>query len=98
MPSRRIDQKSLSDTEIQRIAAAIAQGRSPTVWFTAAAVGITEGQSGKVVALADSSEPDHVRVRPAGSKDTLAFSPTELTISKPAHRHTTQRSARNTPS
>ncbi|WP_067540697.1 hypothetical protein [Nocardia crassostreae] len=81
---------SLSDNEIQRLASEIAAGRSPLVWFTADAVGIAEGRSGKVIALADPSDPDYVRVRPTGSTDILSFSPVELTLTRPArrrHRH-----------
>ncbi|GAB4590148.1 hypothetical protein [Nocardia sp. IFM 10818] len=76
----------MSDTEIQHIAAELARGNSPTVWFTPDAVGVTPGRSGKVVRLADPAEPDRVGVRPTGSDDTLAFSPTELTLTNPARR------------
>ena len=93
MPSHRTEPNPLSDTEVRRIAADIDAGRPPTVWFTADAVGITEGRSGKVVALADPSEPDYLRVRPTGSTDVLAFSPTELTLARPARRSTQQRPA-----
>ncbi|WP_157124634.1 hypothetical protein [Nocardia pseudovaccinii] len=90
MPSRPTEQNSLSDTEIRQLAAALAAGRSPTVWFTSAAVGIAEGRSGTLVAVADPSEPDHLRVRPSRSADTLAFSPIELTLARPAPRTTRQ--------
>ncbi|MBF6183148.1 MULTISPECIES: hypothetical protein [Nocardia] len=83
MPSRRSAKNSLSDSDIRQLAAAVDAGRSPTVWFTADAVGIEEGRSGKVVAVADPGEPDFLHVRPAGSGDTLAFSPTELTLTRP---------------
>ncbi|MEV6278675.1 hypothetical protein [Nocardia sp. NPDC051832] len=84
----------LSDNQIQRIAAAVEAGRSPRVYFTADAVGMEEGRSGMVVALAPPTEPDYLHVRPSGSRDTLAFSPTELTLTKPARRHTAPRRSR----
>ncbi|WP_194820183.1 hypothetical protein [Nocardia sp. XZ_19_385] len=77
---------SLSDNQIQVIATAIESGRAPRVYFTEAAAGMVEGRSGKVVAVADLSEPDSLRVRPAGLNDTLAFSPSELTLTKPSRR------------
>ncbi|WP_433732575.1 DUF6319 family protein [Nocardia sp. CA-129566] len=73
----------MSDTEIQQIATDIAGGRPPMVWFTAAAVGVPEGRSGKVVEIGDRSESDFLRVKPTGSKDVLSFSPTEVTLTKP---------------
>ncbi|MEV6140423.1 DUF6319 family protein [Nocardia sp. NPDC051990] len=73
----------MSDTEIQQIATEIAGGRPPMVWFTAAAVGVPEGRSGKVVEIGDRSESDFLRVKPTGSKDVLSFSPTEVTLTKP---------------
>ncbi|MFI9509540.1 DUF6319 family protein [Nocardia sp. NPDC052566] len=73
----------MSDTEIQQIATDIAVGRPPMVWFTAAAVGVPAGRSGKVVALGDPSDGDFLQVRPTGSKDVLSFSPTEVTLTKP---------------
>ncbi|WP_024799624.1 DUF6319 family protein [Nocardia sp. BMG51109] len=83
MSSRRAKPQPLSDTEIRQIAAGIEEGRPPMVWFTAAAVGVPEGRSGKVVALGDPSEGDFLQVRPTGSKDVLPFSPTEVTLAKP---------------
>ncbi|MGW0249977.1 DUF6319 family protein [Nocardia goodfellowii] len=75
--------KPLSDTEIQQIAQDIEGGRPPMVWFTAAAVGVPEGRSGKVVSLGDPADGDFLQVRPTGSKDVLSFSPTEVTLTKP---------------
>ncbi|MEV6278456.1 DUF6319 family protein [Nocardia sp. NPDC051832] len=83
MPSPKTKPKPLSDTEIEQIATDIAGGRPPMVWFTAAAVGVPEGRSGKVVALGDPSDGDFLQVRPTGSKDVLSFSPTEVTLTKP---------------
>ncbi|WP_245717205.1 DUF6319 family protein [Nocardia jejuensis] len=56
------------------------------VWFTAAAVGVPEGRSGKVLSLGDPSEGDFLQVKPAGSKDVLSFGPTEVTLTKPARQ------------
>ncbi|MBB5912067.1 hypothetical protein BJY24_000934 [Nocardia transvalensis] len=86
MSSRRTKPQPLSDTEIRQIAADIADDRPPMVWFTADAVGVPEGRSGKVVALGDPAEGDFLQVRPTGSKDVLSFSPTEVTLAKPARR------------
>ncbi|MBF6326998.1 DUF6319 family protein [Nocardia transvalensis] len=86
MSSRRTKPQPLSDTEIRQIATEIAGGRPPMVWFTAAAVGVPEGRSGKVVALGDPAEGDFLQVRPTGSKDVLSFSPSEVTLTKPARR------------
>ncbi|WP_245718284.1 DUF6319 family protein [Nocardia miyunensis] len=76
----------MSDTEIRQIAADLAADRPPMVWFTAEAVGVPEGRSGKVLALGDPAEGDFLQVRPTGSKDVLSFSPTEVTLTKPARR------------
>ncbi|WP_067659891.1 DUF6319 family protein [Nocardia harenae] len=84
MPSPRNRPKPLSDSEIQQIAAEIAAGRPPMVWFTAAAVGVPEGRSGKVLSLGDPSDGDFLQVKPTGSKDVLSFSPVEVTLVKPA--------------
>ncbi|QBS40902.1 DUF6319 family protein [Nocardia sp. CS682] len=83
MPSPKTKPKPLSDSEIQRIATDIAGGRPPMVWFTAAAVGVPEGRSGKVISLGDPADGDFLQVRPTGSKDVLSFSPTEVTLTKP---------------
>ncbi len=86
MSSRRTKPQPLSDTEIRQIAADLAADRPPMVWFTAEAVGVPEGRSGKVLALGDPAEGDFLQVRPTGSKDVLSFSPTEVTLTKPARR------------
>ncbi|MFD3742900.1 DUF6319 family protein [Nocardia sp. NPDC058633] len=82
--SRRSAPPVLSDAELARIADELAEGKPPMVWFTAAAVGIAEGKSGKVVALDDPSAGDFLQVRPTGSKDVLSFGPSEVTLTKPA--------------
>ncbi|MFE5284391.1 DUF6319 family protein [Nocardia sp. NPDC056611] len=57
------------------------------VWFTASAVGVPEGRSGKVMSLGDPSEGDFLQVKPTGSKDVLSFGPTEVTLTKPARQN-----------
>ncbi|MEU6564586.1 DUF6319 family protein [Nocardia nova] len=101
MSSPRTKPQPLSDTEIRQIADELADGRPPMVWFTAAAVGVSEGRSGKVVALGDPAEGDFLQVRPTGSKDVMSFSPTEVTLAKPARkdkRTTTSESTGTPPS
>lgn len=84
--STRTKPQPLSDTEIRQIAAEIDAGRPPMVWFTASAVGVPEGRSGKVMSLGDPSEGDFLQVKPTGSKDVLSFGPTEVTLNKPARQ------------
>jgi hypothetical protein len=84
MPTR-----SLSEQEVQQLHAELATGASPTVWFTSSAVGVPQGRSGKVMAFTEPAEGDFVQVRPGGSKDVLSFSPTELTLTRPARQHAT---------
>lgn len=84
MSSRRTTPQSLTDVEIQRITEELAGGSQPTVWFTSAAVGVAEGKSGKILALGNPAEGDFLQVRPTGSKDVMSFSPTEVTLTKPA--------------
>ncbi|MFE3026990.1 DUF6319 family protein [Nocardia tengchongensis] len=85
--STRTKPQPLSDTEIREIAAEIDAGRPPMVWFTALAVGVPEGRSGKVMSLGDPSEGDFLQVKPTGSKDVLSFGPTEVTLTKPARQN-----------
>ncbi|MEV0465437.1 DUF6319 family protein [Nocardia tengchongensis] len=85
--STRTKPQPLSDTEIREIAAEIDAGRPPMVWFTAMAVGVPEGRSGKVMSLGDPSEGDFLQVKPTGSKDVLSFGPTEVTLTKPARQN-----------
>jgi len=82
----RADPQPISDREIQQIASDLASGHPSTVWFTAAAVGMEAGRSGKVIEVRAPDEIDFLRVRPTGSTDTLSFSPSELTLTKPARQ------------
>ena len=81
--------RALSSDEVQQLRDELAQGNSPTVWFTAEAVGVPEGRSGKVTALGEPAEGDFVQVRPAGSKDVLSFSASEVTFVKPPRKRRT---------
>lgn len=80
---------TLSSDEVRQLRDELAEGRSPTVWFTSEAVGVPEGRSGKVIAIDEPAEGDFVQVRPAGSKDTLSFSASEITLVKPPRKRKT---------
>ncbi|GGK45160.1 DUF6319 family protein [Nocardia camponoti] len=81
---RRSAKPVLSDDDLAHLARELAEGRSPMVWFTAAAVGVAEGKSGKLLALGDPADGDFLQVRPTGSKDELWLGPSEITLIKPA--------------
>ena len=83
--------QSLSESDIQHLAAELERGRHPTVWFTSTAVGMEADRSGKVVGLAEPGDPDFIQVKPAGTRDTLAFSPAELSLTRPARRPASRR-------
>ncbi|MGI8308093.1 DUF6319 family protein [Saccharopolyspora hattusasensis] len=76
----------LSSDELRELREELSTGTTPTVWFTGSAVGVPEGRSGKVVALGEPAEGDFIQVRPAGSKDVLSFSATEVTKVKPPRK------------
>ncbi|SHG68742.1 DUF6319 family protein [Streptoalloteichus hindustanus] len=78
--------RPLSQEELDQLRAELGAGQHPTVWFTSAAVGVEAGRSGRVVDLGDPADGDFIQVRPTGSKDTLSFSPTEVTMTKPERR------------
>lgn len=78
--------RALSQEEIERLREELAAGQQPMVWFTAKAVGVEEGRSGKVTALGDPKEGDFIQVKPTGSKDVLSFSPAEITLTKPERK------------
>ncbi|WP_436496036.1 DUF6319 family protein [Actinokineospora sp. HUAS TT18] len=75
---------ALSAEDVARIGADLGAGKAVTVWFTAAAVGVTAGQSAKVIGFTEPAEGDFIQVKPTGSRDELSFSPAELTLVKPA--------------
>jgi hypothetical protein len=76
----------LSEQDILDLRAAVADGRPAMVWFTAKAVGVEAGKSGKVQAFAEPAEGDFIEVRPTGSQDTLSFAKAELTAARPKRR------------
>ncbi|MEU6133006.1 DUF6319 family protein [Saccharopolyspora sp. NPDC047091] len=78
--------RTLTSDEISGLRDELTSGGTPTVWFTATAVGVPEGRSGKVVALDDPAEGDFIQIRPAGSKDVLSFSAAEVTVVKPPRK------------
>ncbi|GAA4886078.1 DUF6319 family protein [Saccharopolyspora cebuensis] len=78
--------RALSSEELGDLREQLASGATPVVWFTASAVGVPEGRSGKVIALGEPAEGDFIQVRPAGSKDVLSFSAAEVTLVKPARK------------
>jgi hypothetical protein len=73
---------SLSEQDVATLRTAVAGGERPTVYFTAAAVGVQGGRSGKVTAIDEAGENDFIHVKPAGQADVLSFSPAELALSK----------------
>src|SRR5579863_9063756 len=89
MSSRQEKPQPLSEADIQSIAADLGRSVQPMVWFTSLAIGVEEGRSGKVVTLGNPDEGDFVHVKPTGSKDVLSFSPTEVTLTKPAPKRAT---------
>jgi hypothetical protein len=73
----------LSQQDILDLRAAVADGKPAMVWFTAKAVGVTAGKSGKVQSFEEPAQGDFIQVRPTGSQDTLSFSAAELTTTRP---------------
>lgn len=78
--------RALSSEDVHDLRRELAAGATPTVWFTAAAVGVPEGRSGKVIALEEPAEGDFIQIRPAGSHDVLSFSAAEVTVVKPPRK------------
>ncbi len=76
----------LSAEDVDGLRSQLDGGTQPLVWFTAAAVGMEEGRSAKLLAFTDPPEGDFIQVRPTGSKDEMSFSPAELTLEKPPPR------------
>lgn len=79
-------QGALTEQDVLAAREGLAAGRSVTLWFTAAAVGVPPGGSAKVVAVGDPADGDFIQVRPARSRDTVFCSPNELTRTRPARR------------
>jgi hypothetical protein len=79
-------QHALTEQDVTAVREEVSAGRTVTVWFTTAAVGVQAGGSAKVVAVGDVAEADFIQVRPAGSRDAVFCSPNELTRNRPARR------------
>jgi hypothetical protein len=73
----------LSEQDIAQLRDALAAGKPPTVWFTAKAVGVEVGKSGKVLSFAEPAVGDFIEVKPTGSQDALSFGKSELTLTRP---------------
>ncbi|MCE3556409.1 DUF6319 family protein [Pseudonocardia sp. RS11V-5] len=84
-------QGGLTEQDVTAVRDEVSAGRTVTVWFTAAAVGVPAGGSAKVVAVGDVAEGDFIQVRPAGSRDAVFCSPSELTRSRPTRRSASSR-------
>ncbi|MCP2166408.1 DUF6319 family protein [Goodfellowiella coeruleoviolacea] len=84
-PPRR-SSAALSAADLDHLRAELAEGRTPTVWFTAKAVGMEAGRSAKVLGFTEPAEGDFIQVRPTGSQDELSFSPAEMTLTKPPRK------------
>jgi hypothetical protein len=73
----------LSEQDIAQLRDALAAGKPATVWFTAKAVGVEVGKSGKVLSFAEPAVGDFIEVKPTGSQDALSFGKSELTLTRP---------------
>ncbi|WP_028933270.1 DUF6319 family protein [Pseudonocardia spinosispora] len=78
--------KSLSEQELTTVREELSTGKAVTVWFTSAAVGVPVGGSAKVISLGDVPEGEFIQVKPAGSRDTMFCSPSELTTARPPRK------------
>jgi hypothetical protein len=86
----------LSEQDLVEARQELAAGRPLTVWFTPAAVGVPANGSAKVISIDEVAEGDFIQVKPAGSRDTMFCSPSELTRTRPA-RKKVQRPAERAP-
>ncbi|WP_433273477.1 DUF6319 family protein [Pseudonocardia xinjiangensis] len=86
--------KSLSEQDLAAARTELSGGKPFTVWFTSAAVGVPAGGSAKVISIDDMAEGDFIQVRPAGKRDTMFCSPSELTRIRPARKPAPQPAAR----
>jgi hypothetical protein len=77
---------ALSEEDLVAARAELAAGRPFTVWFTPAAVGVPANGSARVISIDDVAEGDFIQVRPAGSRDALFCSPSELTRTRPPRK------------
>jgi hypothetical protein len=81
--------RSLSDSDVATVQAELSAGKQPTVWFTPAAVGMRPGGSAKVISLGEQAEGEFIKVKPAGSRDTMFCSANELTTTRPPRKRAT---------
>jgi hypothetical protein len=87
----------LSEQDVLELRSALDAGRPATVWFTAKAVGVEAGKSGKVQSFAEPAQGDFIEVRPTGSHDTLSFSVAELTVTRPKRQPAAKKPPAPTP-
>jgi hypothetical protein len=78
--------KALTEQDLVAARAELSAGKPFTVWFTAAAVGVPAGGSAKVISIDEAAEGDFIQVRPAGTRDTMFCSPSELTTTRPPRK------------
>jgi Family of unknown function (DUF6319) len=83
--------EALSEQDLAEARVELGAGRPFTVWFTPAAVGVPAHGSAKVVSVGDVAEGDFIQVRPAGSRDALFCSPSELTRTRPPRKRAAKR-------
>jgi hypothetical protein len=80
----------LSEQDLVAARTELSAGKPFTVWFTPAAVGVPASGSAKVISIDDAAEGDFIQVRPAGSRDTMFCSPSELTRTRPTRKRVQQ--------
>jgi hypothetical protein len=86
----------LSEQDIAQLRDALAAGKPATVWFTAKAVGVEVGKSGKVLSFAEPAVGDFIEVKPTGSQDALSFGKAELTLTRPKRQPAPKKTAPST--
>lgn len=85
--------RSLSESDVAEIRDELSAGKPSTVWFTPVAVGVPVGGSAKVAAVGEVAEGEYIQVRPAGSRDLMFCSPSELTRARPPRRRKSEPAA-----
>jgi hypothetical protein len=84
----------LSEQDLAAARTELEAGKPFTVWFTSAAVGVPAGGAAKVISIDDAIEGDFIQVRPAGTRDTMFCSPSELTRTRPVRTRAWQTTER----
>jgi hypothetical protein len=82
--------RSLAESDVAAIREELSAAKPSTVWFTPIAVGVPVGGSAKVVSVGDVAEAEFIQVRPAGSRDVMFCSPSELTRTRPPRKRKPQ--------